>query len=122
MAEPLEAGVLYFDLDFAMEKMGYAVLASLWLRVRPAELDAVGRALATHPEVAFVAASTGATNLLASLVCRDTAHLYRYVTERLGSLEGVTDVEVTPALRVFKQAQALMGVDRIAAVPVPGAR
>ncbi len=103
-----EAGVLYFDLDFALEKMGYSVLASLWLRVRPAELDVVGRALATHPEVAFVAASTGATNLLASIVCRDIAHLYRYVTERLGPLEGITDVEVTPALRVFKQAQALM--------------
>ncbi|WP_308162835.1 Lrp/AsnC family transcriptional regulator [Nocardia alni] len=122
VSELTEAGVLYFDLDFALEKMGYSVLASLWLRVRPAELDAVGRALATHPEVAFVAASTGATNLLASIVCRDIAHLYRYVTERLGSLEGVTDVEVTPALRVFKQAQALMGVDRIAAVQSPPAR
>lgn len=122
MAELLEAGVLYFDLDFAHEKMGYVVRAMLWLRVRPAALDAVGRAIAVHPEAAFVAATTGATNLLASIACRDIGHLYRYVTERLGSLEGITDVEVTPALRVFKQAQALMSADRITPVPSPGGR
>ncbi|WP_067887364.1 Lrp/AsnC family transcriptional regulator [Nocardia vaccinii] len=117
MAELVEAGVLYFDLDFAIERMGYAVRASLWMRTRPADLHAVGTAVAAFPETAFVAATTGATNLIASIVCRDTAHLYRYVTERLGSLDGITDVEVTPSLRVFKQAQALMGADRIAVVP-----
>lgn len=122
MAELVAAGVLYFDLDFAQEKMGYAVRGWLWLRVRPAALDAVGRAIAAHPEVGYVAAATGATNLMVSLACRDIGHLYRYITERLGPLEGITDVEVTPALRVFKQAQALMSADRIAPVAMPGGR
>ncbi|MFI9510244.1 Lrp/AsnC family transcriptional regulator [Nocardia sp. NPDC052566] len=116
MAELEAAGVLYFDLDFAIERMGYGVRATLWLRVRPADLDAVGRAIATHPEVAFVAATTGPTNLGVSVVCRDTAGLYRYITERLGALDGITDLDVTPALRVFKQAQTLLDSDRIALV------
>ncbi|NKY88416.1 Lrp/AsnC family transcriptional regulator [Nocardia veterana] len=117
MAELTAAGVLYFDLDFAIERMGYAVRASLWVRTRPADLDAVGRAIAAHPETAYVGATTGPTNLAASIVCRDSAHLYRYITERLGALDGIVDVEVTPTLRMFKQAQALMHTDRIAVVP-----
>jgi DNA-binding Lrp family transcriptional regulator len=117
MAELVEAGVLYFDLDFAIERMGYGARALLWLKVRPAELETVGRAMAAHPEVAFVAATTGPTTVMASVVCRDAAHLYRYVTERLGPLDGITDVEVTPALRVLKQAQALVHADRVTLVP-----
>ncbi|MET9492009.1 Lrp/AsnC family transcriptional regulator [Nocardia sp. NPDC006630] len=113
MVELVESDVLYFDLDFALERMGYAVRAAIWLRVRPADLAAVGAAIAMFPEVTYVAATTGPTTLTAALVCRDTPHLYRFVTERLGALPGIVDVEVTPALRTFKQAQALMDTDRI---------
>ncbi|MFQ6331430.1 Lrp/AsnC family transcriptional regulator [Nocardia sp. CWNU-33] len=116
MAELVESRVLYFDLDFAIERMGYAVRAGLWLRTRPADLEATGAAIAAHPETVFVAATTGPTNLMVSIVCSDTAHLYRYVTQRLGPLDGITDVEVTPALRVFKQAQTLLDSDRISLV------
>ncbi|MEV6321792.1 Lrp/AsnC family transcriptional regulator [Nocardia sp. NPDC051787] len=116
MAELMAAGVLYFDLDFAIERMGYSVRGALWLRVRPADLDAVGRAMAAHPEIVYVGATTGSFNLMASIICRDTAHLYRYVTERLGALDGITGVEVAPSLRVFKQAQTLLDTDRIALV------
>ncbi|WP_024806133.1 hypothetical protein [Nocardia sp. BMG51109] len=45
------------------------------------------------------------------------AHLYRFVTERPGPLEAVTDIEITPALRVFKQAQALLHADHVTLVP-----
>ncbi|MBB5911387.1 DNA-binding Lrp family transcriptional regulator [Nocardia transvalensis] len=119
MAELEESGVLYFDMDFAIERMGYATRGMLWLRVRPGDLDTVGRALVTHPEVTFAAATTGSTNMLASVVCRDTAHLYRYVTERLGPLDGITGLEITPALRVLKQAQALLHTDHVTLVPQP---
>ncbi|WP_069160151.1 Lrp/AsnC family transcriptional regulator [Nocardia altamirensis] len=116
MAELEQAGVLYFDLDFAVERMGYTVRGALWLRVRPSDLDAVGRAMVTHPEIVFVAATTGSTNLFASFLCRDTPHLYRYITERLGALDGITDLEATPSLRVLKQAQTLLTSDRVAPI------
>jgi DNA-binding Lrp family transcriptional regulator len=117
MAELTAAGVLYFDVDFAIERMGYGVRGALWLRVRPADLDAVGHAMATHPEIVFVAATTGPSNMFASIICRDTADLYRYVTGRLGALDGITGLEVTPSLRVLKQAQTLLDTDRIALMP-----
>ncbi|MDE1672844.1 Lrp/AsnC family transcriptional regulator [Nocardia gipuzkoensis] len=84
--------------------------------VSSADLDAVGRAMVTHPEIVFVAATTGPSNVFASIICRDTADLYRYVTERLGALDGITGLEVTPSLRVLKQAQTLLDADRITLV------
>ncbi|WP_405492181.1 Lrp/AsnC family transcriptional regulator [Nocardia sp. NBC_00511] len=117
MAELVAAGVLYFDLDFALERMGYATRGVLWLRVRPGELEAAGRAIATHREVAYVAATTGTSNLMVSVVCRDSAHLYRYVTERIGALSGVNNVEVLTSLRQFKQSQSLISAERIEVLP-----
>ncbi|MEV6768415.1 AsnC family transcriptional regulator [Nocardia sp. NPDC051030] len=117
MSELIDSGVLYYDLDFALEGMGYTARAMLWMRVRPGDLEAAGRAVATHREVAYLAAITGTSNLLASVVCRDNSHLYRYVTERLGPLAGINDVEVTPALRLFKQSQTLLDAEKIAVVP-----
>ncbi|MFD7848127.1 Lrp/AsnC family transcriptional regulator [Nocardia sp. NPDC059764] len=117
MSELIESGVLYFDLDFALERMGYVSRAMLWMRVRPGDLEAVGRAVATHPEVAFVAATTGTVNLVAAVVCHDTAHLYRYVTESLGVLPGINDVQVLSALRMFKQSTTLLDDRKVGVVP-----
>lgn len=113
MAELVDANVLYFDMDFDVERMGYPVRCSLLLKVKPAAIDTVGKALATHSEAAFVAATTGKSNLFASILCTDTAHLYRYITDELGALDGINEIETMPALRVFKQAHAVMDANRI---------
>jgi len=65
---------------------------------------AVGEALARHPEIPFVAATTGASNLIASVLCRDDDALYRYLTGRIASLDGVNAVEVAPIIRTAKRA------------------
>lgn len=117
MGELVESGVLYFDLDFALERMGYVTRALIWMRVRPGDLEAVGRAVATHPEVAYVAATTGTSNLVAALVCHDIAHLYRYVTDSLGVLPGINDVQVLSALRMFKQSLTLLDDRKVGVVP-----
>ena len=77
-------------------------------------LDAAGRALSREKEIAFAGAITGASNLAASIVCRDTEHLYRFVTDRVGAIEGVQTMEVLPVLRHVKQAGALLDGDRLA--------
>ncbi|WP_040810313.1 Lrp/AsnC family transcriptional regulator [Nocardia concava] len=117
MSELIDSGVLYFDLDFALELMGYSARGVLWMRVHPAHLEAVGTAISQYPEVAFLAAITGPANLTASVVCRDNTHLYRFITERLGALPGINDIEVSSALRIFKQSQSLIDAQKIALVP-----
>ena len=98
------AGVLYFDVDLDPLPLGFEAPAILWLSVPPADLAEVGAAVAAHPEVAFVAATTGATNLVASVVCRDVRALYRYLTERLGTLPAIRSIETTPIIRTLKGA------------------
>lgn len=99
-----ESGVLYFDVDFEPGAFAAWVPTLMWLTVAPSDLDRVGRALALHPEVAFAAATTGRTNLYASLIAVDSASLYTYLTGPVAALPGVREVETAPVIRAFKGA------------------
>jgi DNA-binding Lrp family transcriptional regulator len=98
------ADLLRFDLDVNAAALGYHAEALLWASVSPAQLVPTGVALAAHPEVAFCAATTGPTNLLVSAVCRDDRDLYRYLTDRLGALPLIGEVQTAPVIRVVKRA------------------
>ncbi|TMS00529.1 AsnC family transcriptional regulator [Nonomuraea basaltis] len=102
------AGALFFDMDVLPTLLDYQVEAQLWMSVPPAELDATGRALAGHPEIAFAAATTGPANLAASVVCRDDEAFYRYLTEGLGALPAIRNIETAPIIRTIKRAGAVL--------------
>ncbi|MEV0388659.1 AsnC family transcriptional regulator [Nonomuraea sp. NPDC050643] len=110
MEQLCSAGAVFFDMDVLPTLLGYQVEAQLWMSVPPADLDATGRALAGHPEVAFVGATTGPTNLTASIVCRDDAALYRYLTDSLGALPAIRHIETAPIIRTIKRAGAVLPV------------
>ena len=92
MDELRRAGLLHFEIDLDNRAFGMNVQAMLWLSVEPGRLDETGRALASHREIPFAAATTGPTNLLASAAFRDTRHLYQYLTGELAALPGVSSV------------------------------
>ena len=104
MTELREYGVLYLDIDVDRRLFGLGARTLLWLSVAPAHLQRTGEALAAHPEVAFAAATTGPTNLYATVVCADQRELYHYLVTRVAALEAVTDVETAPVIRTVKQA------------------
>lgn len=97
-------GVLYFDLDLDYHLLGFDALALLWLSVQPQSLVQVAEAVAHHPQVSFVAATTGPTNLLASVICRDNSQLFDYLARQVGGMEGVQHVEVAPITHMVKRA------------------
>ncbi|TDV39801.1 Lrp/AsnC family transcriptional regulator [Actinophytocola oryzae] len=98
------AGVLVLDLDVRPEALGHHAEARLWLTVRPAALKATADTVAAHPETSFAAVTTGRTNLVATVVCRDAGDLYRYLTERVGGLDDVHTVETAPLMRTVKRS------------------
>ena len=98
-----KAGLLYFDIDLDESVLGINANVMLWLKIEPASLDAAGRAIAAHPEIPFAGATTGATNLAASAVFRDTRELYAYLTTRLADLPGLQSVESAPIIGTFKR-------------------
>lgn len=112
-----DLGAIFFDVEFVPVLFGYEAEATLVLTVPPARLAQVGAALASHREVAFAAAVTGAASLMAVVVCRDTDALYTYLTERIGAVDGVGHVEVIPTLRSVKRAGMLVEDGRLVDPP-----
>jgi DNA-binding Lrp family transcriptional regulator len=94
-------GALFFDVEVDDALLGVGAAALLWMSVAPAELDRVATALAGHPELAVVAATTGPTNLLATALCPDPEALHHYLTRRL-ALPAITRLETAPVLRTLK--------------------
>lgn len=101
--------ILFFDVEIDARLLGYETEAMLWLSVPPCELVPVAEALADHPEVAFAAATTGPTNLVASVACRDVRALYAYLTTRVGALRAVQGMEAAPIIRSVKRAGTITG-------------
>jgi DNA-binding Lrp family transcriptional regulator len=101
--ELCRSGLLHFEVDVDSQCLGMNVSALLWLKVEPSRLDAVGQALAEHPEVPFAAATTGPANVVVTALFRDTQHLYEYLTGPLASLPGVSSVETAPIIRTLKR-------------------
>ncbi|MDJ0379429.1 AsnC family transcriptional regulator [Streptomyces sp. G-G2] len=112
-----DLGAVYFDVETVPAMFGYQTEATLLITVPPARLAEAGAAIGGHPEVPFAAAVTGAANLFAVVVCRDTDALYTYLTERVGAVAGVQQVEVIPTLRNIKRAGMLVEDGRLVDPP-----
>jgi DNA-binding Lrp family transcriptional regulator len=95
-------GTLYFDLTVRPRVLSAGLRTALWLTVAPSDLDRTGQALARHREVAYVAATTGRTNLYASLLTRDDAELHEYLATTLAELASVREAESSPVVRTLK--------------------
>ena len=100
--ELIASGVLSFDVDLDTDAFGIRAPALLWMSVVPAKLTQIGQALAGRPEVPFVAATTGSTNLVAALLCQDDRSLYEFLTEEVSALDGLTHIETAPVMRAVK--------------------
>ncbi|MEU7163943.1 AsnC family transcriptional regulator [Streptomyces morookaense] len=112
-----EAGALCFDVEILPVHFGLTVQAALFATVAPHNLDEAGRALARHPEIPWVAAATGTTNLVGTVLCRDRRALYTYVTEGIGALRTVQQLEIVPVLRHVKRAGLLTDGTRLREPP-----
>ncbi|MEE1736839.1 Lrp/AsnC family transcriptional regulator [Streptomyces sp. BE147] len=96
-------GALNLSVDFDPQLLGYHMATRIWLNVTPAHLRVVGEALATHSQIAFAAAVTGTSNLVASGIFRDPSDLYDYIDQRIGPLPGIQNIETAPTLREVKR-------------------
>ncbi|SNT47747.1 Lrp/AsnC family transcriptional regulator [Rhodococcoides kyotonense] len=108
-----KVGTLRFDLEFLPEKLGFHLNATLWLRIAPSSLEHVGTALSDHAEVAAAAAISGEYNLMAIVVCKNSDHLYRYMSTQVASISGILGYAVSIRVRRLKQAVSLVAHGRL---------
>ncbi|MET8797985.1 Lrp/AsnC family transcriptional regulator [Nocardia sp. NPDC004568] len=103
LTELRAAGMLLFDVEVEPALFGYSAQCLLWLSVAPARLRTVAASLAADTETAYLGATTGRHNLLAVTISRDTGALYSYLSERIGTLTGVAQVETAPITAYAKR-------------------
>lgn len=106
-------GALDFRVDLLPEALDRPLAATLWLRVAPAHLDAVGARVAGHDEVAFAAAISGRNNIMATVWCRDGQDLYRYLARSVADTPGIEGYEVSIRARRLKQAVSVVSRGRL---------
>lgn len=91
-------------------RLGLEVDANLYFQVPPAQLDAVGHALAAHPAVHGVIALTGPANLTAAVWLRELEDLHGFITRDLASLS-ITSIETVLVGRAVKRPGHTPGGD-----------
>jgi len=107
------AGTLAYAVDLLPERLGRRISADVRIRVEPRHLHAIGQHLARRPEVAYCAALSGEHNLLAVVICRDTAELYDFVTTVLSAVPGITGYTIETRARRLKQGASLIAYGRL---------
>ncbi|MFC0082548.1 Lrp/AsnC family transcriptional regulator [Aciditerrimonas ferrireducens] len=96
------AGILTFEVDLDPAAVGLGATMLLAITVPPIELERLGRALAARPDIPFVAATTGPSNLFAGLLGRDNADLYRTITTELVREGPIDRLELVPVHQTVK--------------------
>lgn len=97
-----ESGVLQILGFVDPAALGYGVLSSLFLRVRPSATMTLVETIASWPEAMYVSSTVGRADLFVQIVCEDQESLFRLISERIGALDGVEGVETLMELKVHK--------------------
>ncbi len=82
----------YLQIDYA--KLGYDISAFLGIYLDKSDsYDMVSNALALIPEVVSANYTTGAYNIFAKIICRDTEHLRSVLHDKIQKVEGIQRTE-----------------------------
>lgn len=78
--------------------VGMAVVADVWLECDADAIMDVARKMAEYESISYVACSIGETDVSVQVQARDTAEVYRFVTEVIGKVPGVrkTTTSIVP--------------------------
>lgn len=83
--------------------LGYEMMAIIGIRAEVGMLRKITPQIASFDEVIYLVVCTGAYNLLVEVVCRDNAHLLAFLTERLGTIEGICASDTFVYLEIVKE-------------------
>jgi DNA-binding Lrp family transcriptional regulator len=83
--------------------LGFGLEVFVHLRVELSDLESVAVTLAGRPEVRYVSATAGYSDVICEAVFRDNDALYEFMTHHVGMVKGVRHVEVDTELRTIKR-------------------
>ncbi len=107
-------GLMHPRTEVVPSLFGLGLEALVWFRVPMARLEEVGNALAAAPEVKFIVATTGTSQLLANVLVTNEMEFYEFLTgPAIAGHDGLEVVDslivVTPVLRGSLMVDAPVG-------------
>lgn len=101
----LEDGTITIVGRVDANKVGFGSYAHIAIYVRPAAMkEQVVQQIMGHPEVSFLAGTSGDYDLEVDVMCRDNDHLVDFVN-RISVIEGIYQTKTTIYFKVYKLAQ-----------------
>jgi len=85
----IENGIINVRAVVNPEKVGYSVMADVFVEVEPGRVREVAELAAKLPQSSYVACSTGECDVSISLRVRSIEELFEFVTDNLGNIPGV---------------------------------
>jgi Lrp/AsnC family transcriptional regulator, regulator for asnA, asnC and gidA len=99
----LERGVIHPSMHADLEQLGIDVRAMIGFRVQLDKLTSVAKHLSQIPDVTFVALTAGRFDVIAFVAKRSLVELTRFMTDDVGSVDGVISSETLITTEVYKQ-------------------
>jgi Lrp/AsnC family transcriptional regulator for asnA, asnC and gidA len=84
--------------------LGFKTMAMVGISVDGHARKAAAEAVRRLPEVSYLVLTAGSFDMLAEVVCEDTDHLLRLLSEDLAGIEGVRQTQTFMYLRLLKEA------------------
>ena len=93
-------GIIRVSAIVNPQAFGLTTIADVWLEVESDKILEVARKMAGFSNVSYVACSIGETDVSIQIVARDTADVYRFVTEVVRKVPGVrkTTTSIVPII------------------------
>jgi Lrp/AsnC family transcriptional regulator for asnA, asnC and gidA len=96
----VEEGVIRVSAIVNPQAFGLETFADVWLEVESDKILEVANKMAEFQNVSYVACSIGETDVSIQVVAKDTAEIYRFVTEVVRKVPGVrkTTTSIVPII------------------------
>lgn len=104
----VDGGVVSFAAVTDPFQMGFSTWVMIGLKVSLPKIQAVTAELARFEEVYFIAVTTGGFDVMLNATFADNAALHRFLTERLGLIDGINDTSTFVYLSVPKRRIAVL--------------
>ena len=104
MTTLVDNGYVFFATLVDPRALGFEIEALVLLRVNLGELEAIATALAARPEVRYLAATSGFSDLACEVILRSPEDLYEFSIGVLGGLRGIQRTVIAHELVTVKRA------------------
>lgn len=93
------------------EKVGYCVLADVFIEVEPGRLQDVTEELQGYSQISYLALAIGEMDILVSIRARELDELYDFVIETIGKIPGVRHTKTFPLPAQIKDITSWLPVE-----------